>query len=280
MGVEQEQSREHVDLHIHTNFSDGISSVDEVLEIATAKKLKAISITDHDCMDAYPAVLEKAEKLGVKVIPGVELSSEVDGNDIHILGYFVDPSDKKFAKKLKEMKEARYVRAEKIVKNLNKMGVDLRFDTVLSIAGNGSIGRPHIAAAMIKEELVYSYKEAFEKYLGYGSPAYVEKFKMEPEEVFNLIKGAGGIPILAHPGITKIDEKIPEFIRKGLAGIEVYHTEHTPPMERYYLKLAEKYKIAISGGSDYHNSIIHKSQIGIPFVPYTTVESLLKATKR
>ncbi|MCX7727097.1 MAG: PHP domain-containing protein [Chitinispirillaceae bacterium] len=280
MEVEQEQSREYVDLHIHTNFSDGISSIDEVLEIASIKKLKAVSITDHDCMDAYPSVIEKGEKLGLEVIPGVELSSEVDGNDIHILGYFVDPTNEKFAKKLKEMKDARYVRAEKIVKNLNKMGLDLRFDTVLAIAGNGSIGRPHIAAAMIKEELVYSYKEAFEKYLGYGSPAYVEKFKLEPEEVFKLIRGAGGIPILAHPGITKVDEKIPEFIKKGLVGIEVYHTEHTPPMERYYLKLAEKYNIAISGGSDYHNSLIHKSQIGFPSVPYKTVESLLKAAKR
>ena len=172
------------------------------------------------------------------------------------------------------MKDARFIRAEKIVKNLNKQGIDLRFETVLSIAGVGAIGRPHIAAALMKEELVYSFREAFDKYIGYGLPAYVEKLKMLPKEVFDLIKTAGGIPVLAHPGVTNVDERFPEFIRDGLQGIEAYHMEHTAGLERYYLRFAKKNHLAYSGGSDFHNRNHNRSEIGIPAVPYSTVNSL------
>jgi 3',5'-nucleoside bisphosphate phosphatase len=271
---EQGSNRKNVDLHIHTTFSDGTGTVSEILEEASVKHLKAISITDHDCTDAYPFAGELGSKLGIEVITGVELSSEIDGNDIHILGYYIDPDNPTFSKKLKEMKDARYVRAEKMVKNLNKQGIDLRFDTVLSIAGVGAIGRPHIAAAMMKEELVYSFREAFDKFIGYGLPAYVEKLKMHPKEVFDLIKTAGGIPVLAHPGVTQVDERIPEFIKDGLQGIEVYHTEHPASVERYYLRIAKKHKLAFTGGSDFHNHNHNKSEIGSPVVPYTTVSSL------
>jgi predicted metal-dependent phosphoesterase TrpH len=175
------------------------------------------------------------------------------------------------------MKEARYVRARKIVENLNRDGVDLRFDTVLSIAGVGAIGRPHIAAAMLREELVYSFREAFDKYLGYGLPAYVEKYRMHPREVFDLIKQAGGIPVLAHPGVTKVDERIPEFIQDGVLGIETYHTEHSAARQQNYLKIARKNGLAFTGGSDFHNSSHNKSEIGVPRVPYSTVKSLKEA---
>ncbi|MBN1757370.1 MAG: PHP domain-containing protein [Chitinispirillaceae bacterium] len=271
---EQGSNRKNVDLHIHTTFSDGTNTVSEVLEEASQKHLKAISITDHDCTDAYPFAIELGLKLGIEVIPGVELSSEIEGTDIHILGYFVDPEYPRFVQKLKEMKEARYLRAQKIVANLNKQGVDLRFDTVLSIAGVGAIGRPHIAAAMMKEELVYSFREAFDKYIGYGLPAYVEKLKMHPKEVFDLIRKAGGIPVLAHPGVTSVDERIPEFIRDGLLGIEAYHTEHPSSVERYYLRIARKHHLSFTGGSDFHNHNQNKSVIGYPAVPYTAVASL------
>jgi len=212
--------------------------------------------------------------LGIEVIPGVELSSEIDGTDIHVLGYFIDPNNEILAGRLSEMKDARYYRAKKMVENLNKQGIDLRFETVLSIAGVGAIGRPHIAAAMLKEELVYSFREAFEKYIGYGSPSYVEKLKMEPKEVFDLVKQSGGVPVLAHPGVTQVDERIPEFIREGLLGIEVYHTEHPTSAERHYTRIAKKHHLAITGGSDFHSNNHNKSEIGIPLVPYSTVKSL------
>jgi 3',5'-nucleoside bisphosphate phosphatase len=277
---EQGTNQQYVDLHIHTTFSDGTSTVKEVLEEALVKQLQVISITDHDCIDAYPYAIELGLKLGIEVIPGVELSSEIEGNDIHVLGYFIDIGNHLFCQRLKEMKDARFIRAQKIVKNLNKQGIDLRFDTVLSIAGVGAIGRPHIAAAMIKEELVYSFREAFDKYIGYGLPAYVEKLNMHPKEVFDLIKSAGGIPVLAHPGVTQVDERIPEFIKDGLMGIEAYHTEHPTAVEKHYLRIAKKYHLAFTGGSDFHNHSQNKSEIGIPLVPQTSVNSLKEYLKK
>lgn len=275
---EASTNRKLVDLHIHTIFSDGSSTVQEVFEIAAAKGIKALSITDHDCTDAYPLAFELGESLGIEVITGVELSSEIEGTDIHVLGYYIDPNNPQLCKKIQEMKDARYIRAQKIVENLNKQGIDLRFETVLGIAGVGAIGRPHIASAMLKEELVYSFREAFEKHIGYGLPAYVEKLKMHPKEVFDLIKQAGGVPVLAHPGVTQVDERIPEFIREGLQGIEVFHTEHPGSAERHYARLARKHHLAFTGGSDFHSSNHNKSEIGIPQVPYSTVKSLKEKT--
>jgi predicted metal-dependent phosphoesterase TrpH len=272
---ETKAGKRHVDLHIHTKYSDGAMSVEEILEAAAAHKLKAVSITDHDCIDAYPRAYELGAEAGIEVISGVEFSSEMGGVDIHILGYYVDIADPLLARRLSEMKSARQVRAEKIVKNLNRRGIDLRFETVLNIAGNAAIGRPHIASAMLKEELVYSFRQAFEKYLGYDSPAYVEKTTMKTQEVFALIRMAGGVPVLAHPGVTKIDERIPGFIRDGMAGIEVYHSEHSPALIRHYLNYARKNDLAFTGGSDFHHNLGQgKYSVGHPRVPYSTVESL------
>jgi len=266
--------RRYVDLHIHTIHSDGGNTVKEVLEMASLKGLAAISITDHDCIGAYPEATLLGAQMGIEVIPGRELSSETEGVDIHILGFYIDVNNPHLNRILKEMKDARYERALTMVHNLNKQGIDLRFETVLSMAGVGAIGRPHIAAAMLKEELVYSFREAFDKYLAYGLPAYVEKYRMKPEEVFDLIKQAGGIPVLAHPGVTKLDERLPEFVKEGVLGLEAYHTEHTAAVQQNYVKIARKYGLATTGGSDYHNSSHNKSEIGVPRVAYGTVKSL------
>jgi len=274
MPSETDANRKNVDLHIHTTFSDGSCSPREVLEMASARGLKAVSITDHDCTDAYPLVMETGKSMGIEVIPGVELSSEIQGIDIHVLGYYVDFEQPAFISKLREMKEARYSRAKKIVSNLNMQGIDLRFDTVLAIAGEGAIGRPHIAYAMMKEELVFSFREAFDKHIGYNSPAYVEKLKMSPKDVFSLIRSAGGVPVLAHPGVTAVDERIQEFIRDGLMGIEVSHTEHPDAAIRHYMKLCRKNNLAFTGGSDFHNSHHNKVDVGHPRVLYSAVESL------
>jgi predicted metal-dependent phosphoesterase TrpH len=271
---ESDLSKKYVDLHIHTKFSDGSSTLEEIMDAASARGLAAVSITDHDCTDAYPLALEMGEVMGVEVIPGVELSSEIQGIDIHILGYYVDFDNPVFIAKLQEMKEARYLRAQKMVSNLNRQGIDLRFETVLAIAGEGAIGRPHIAAAMLKEELVFSFREAFDRYIGYDSPAYVEKLKMSPKEIFDLIKTAGGISVLAHPGVTRVDERIQEFIRDGLQGIEVSHTEHPDAAIRHYLKVCKKNNLAFTGGSDFHSSNHRKFELGCPRVPYAAVESL------
>ena len=274
MPPESDQTKKYVDLHIHTRFSDGSCTLAEIMDAAAARGLAAISITDHDCTDAYPSALELGESMGIEIIPGVELSSDIQGIDIHVLGYFVDFNNPVFIAKLQEMKEARLVRAQKIVSNLNRQGIDLRFETVLAIAGEGAIGRPHIAAAMQKEELVFSFREAFDKHIGYDSPAYVEKLKMSPKEVFDLIKTAGGVPVLAHPGVTGVDERIQEFIRDGMQGIEASHTEHPDAAMRHYLKMCKKNSLAFTGGSDFHSSTHGKFELGTPRVPYAAVESL------
>ena len=263
-----------VDLHVHTLHSDGTLSVQEVFEAAVLKGVAALSITDHDCIDAYPKAFELGRECGIEVIPGVELSSEIDGIDIHVLGYCFDIRDPVFNASLARMRQARYERAVKIVGNLNSQGVDLRFETVLKIAGDAAIGRPHIATAMLKEELIYSFREAFDKYIGYNSPAYVEKLRMHPREIFELITSAGGIAVLAHPGATKVDERIPEFIRDGVEGIEVFHPEHTASLERYYKKICRKYGLVMTGGSDFHAGEHPRAEIGSVRAPLSIVPAL------
>jgi 3',5'-nucleoside bisphosphate phosphatase len=266
--------KKNVDLHIHTNFSDGTHSVQEIIAMAEQHRLKAISITDHDCIDAYPLAQKLGCELGIEVIPGIELSSEIEGVDIHVLGYFFDIGNQALINKIAELKQARFERAAKMVENLNRQGIDLRFETVLNIAGNASIGRPHIAAALLREELVYSFREAFDRYIGYESPAYVKKLAMHTREVFQLIRQAGGIPVLAHPGVTRVDPRIPQFVEDGLLGVEAFHSEHSSEQERTYLGICKKYNLAHTGGSDFHNSNQNKSEIGTPKVPYSTVDSL------
>lgn len=271
---EQGAVKRYVDLHVHSTFSDGECTIREIIDFASQKGLKALSITDHDNLDAYPLAVEIAKEKDLEIIPGTELCCEIQGVDVHILGYFVDYYHTALRSKLEEMKRARFIRAKKIVENLNRQGIDLRFETVLKIAGEGAIGRPHIASAMLQEELIYSFKEAFDKYIGYDSPAYVEKLKLLPKEVFQLILDAGGIPVLAHPGITKIDPFIPQFIKEGLAGIEVYHAEHTLTTKRFYMEYGRAHNLVITGGSDFHSSTQSRTEIGNPRLSYSVVKKL------
>jgi len=265
----------YVDLHIHTKHSDGISSVDEVLEAALAQGLQAISITDHDTVDAYPAAMERAAALGIELIPGVEVSCNLGQTDIHVLGYCMDTENRALREKLQEMKDARFVRARRMVEKLNAQGIDLRFETVLKVAGSAAMGRPHIAAAMMQEELIYSVRDAFERLIGYDSPAYVEKMQIAPSEVFQLIIQAGGVPVLAHPALTRVDEHIPQFVRDGLMGIEVMHAEPAPAVERFYRELCGKHGLLMTGGSDYHSPAQSgRVVIGWPRVPAAFVQML------
>jgi predicted metal-dependent phosphoesterase TrpH len=264
------EQKGNIDLHIHSRFSDGGLTPDEILLAAKKKGLSALSITDHDAVGAYPYVIEKGRELGLDVIPGVELSCEADKTDIHILAYFFDYQNKRFLDTLEEMRNARYERAKKIVKNLNNIGIDLQFETVLRCAGDGSfersIGRPHIAEALLHEEFVYTYREAFEKYLGYDCPAYEDKMQLTPSDVFDLIKGAGGVAIMAHPGITNVDYLIPDLISQGMSGLEVYHADHNIIQRKHYAAICKKDRLLFTGGSDFHRAAnkVHSPEIGEP----------------
>jgi len=270
------ERRGNIDLHIHTRFSDGALTPEEVLSFAKKKGLSAISITDHDSVSAFPVAVERGKELGIEVIPGVELSCEVDKHDIHVLAYFFDYGNQKLLDALEEMRAARHKRAQKIVKNLNALGIDLHFETVLRFADGGSIGRPHIAEALLHEEFVYTHKEAFEKYLGYDSPAYEEKMQLTPYDAFELIKSAGGVSIMAHPGVTNVDSVIPGLIERGLCGLEVYHADHNNAQQKKYADICKEHKLLMTGGSDFHRSLnkIHSSEIGEPPIKYSLLHGL------
>ena len=248
-----------IDLHIHTTCSDGQDSPEEIVKEYFQSGYTTISITDHDSVNGVIRGIEAAKEFPIELIPGIELSSVQDVYDIHILGYYIDYHDSEFRKRIAFFKEKRKERAEEIVWNLNCLGLDIQLETVLRIAHGAPVGRPHIAEALLSEELTNTYNEAFVRYIGDQGPAYVPKYKVTPSEAIELILKSGGIPSLAHPGVLNRDEFIYEFMEYGLVGLEAIHPLHPPEKQLYYEKLAKKYGLIVTGGSDWHGKGRRKS---------------------
>ncbi|KPK74082.1 MAG: hypothetical protein AMJ89_06940 [candidate division Zixibacteria bacterium SM23_73] len=265
-----------IDLHIHTTASDGLFSPKQAVEIAKESGLSAISITDHDAIDGFVEAKEKADELGIELIPGVELSVVHKGEDFHLLAYLVDYENPEFLKKINSFREERSVRGEKMVEKLNELGIDLRVDTVKAIAGNSSVGRPHLADALVKEEFVHTYDEAFARYLGYHAPAYVPKKYLTPKEAIELIHLVRGVAVFAHPGTSRSPHAVYDFLEMGLDGIEAYHSQHDRNMTTHYINLAKKLGLIHTGGSDCHGRRKGKVLIGTVKVPYRCLEMLKK----
>ncbi|MCE5250759.1 PHP domain-containing protein [bacterium] len=278
--------RGNIDLHIHTTCSDGQDTPEEIVEAYLQSGYRTIAITDHDAVEGVIRGLEAARGTSLELIPGIELSSVQDIYDIHILGYFIDYEDCEFRKRIAFFKEKRHERAEEIVKNLNYLGLDIQLETVLRIAHGAPIGRPHIAEALLSEELITTYGEAFARYIGDQGPAYVPKYKVTPGEAIELINENGGISVLAHPGVLNRDEFIFELMEYGLTGLEAIHPLHPPEKQMYYEKLARKYGLIVTGGSDWHGKNRRKSfkeLINSRRVPQKTIlemKSFLKNRKR
>ncbi|MDO8524868.1 MAG: PHP domain-containing protein [Candidatus Omnitrophota bacterium] len=262
------------DLHIHTNFSDSTFSPEEVASCAGGIGLSAIAICDHDSIDGIEPCEKAASLLGLEVIPGIELTVEKENAEIHILGYFIDWKTAWFRKKLKEMQEFRIGRVRKMVEKLNASGIDVKDEDVFSFAGRGTVGRLHLARAMLKTGSVKSFREAFNKYIGFAKPCYVSNARFSPREAIEFLLKVGGVPVLAHPGIMNKDEYIPELIGYGLKGIEVYHTDHKPGAVKHYEELAQEYGLLKTGGSDCHGMGKGKALIGTVRVPYELAEKL------
>ena len=241
-----------IDLHIHTSCSDGIDTPEEIVETALNKGYKVISITDHDTLEGVIRGVEAARGTPLELIPGIELSSLDNDDDIHILGYYIDYHDPEFVKRIAFFMEKRRERAEEIVKCLNHLGLDVTIEAVLKISHGAAIGRPHIAEALLSKNLISSFNEAFTRYIGMNGPAYVPKYRITPREVIEIILKNGGIPVIAHPNVIHRDDIIPELIEYGLMGIEAIHPLHTPEKQYHYRKLAEKYGLIVTGGSDWH----------------------------
>lgn len=243
-----------VDLHIHSTASDGQMTPSEVVECALERHLRAISITDHDSVAGVEQARELARETELEVIPGLELGVAHRGADVHLLGYFIDPRCDELLQALKRFRRHRYRRGEKIIDKLNHLGVDLRMETVMAIAGDAPLGRPHVANAMVREEYVVSYREAFARYLGYHAPAYVPRSGASLKQAIDLIHHAGGVVVLAHPGVLHRDELIPEMVEMGLDGLEAYHYIHDQETARRYVLLAHQHGLVFTGGSDCHSS--------------------------
>ena len=267
---------DRMDLHVHTTFSDGDMTPEEVVKEAKRLGLAGVAITDHDEVAGVDAAMEAAGS-GFEVVPGVELSTSDGKCDIHILGYLIDTKSGELRKYLDLFRDARRTRGIRMVERLQKMGVDIEVGAVLDRAGGGSVGRPHIAATLVENGAVDSVEAAFKKYIGFHSPAYVAKYQLKPSDAFRLIRETGGVGAMAHPGTTRRDDLITDFIAEGMRAIEVYHPKHGEGDIARYRRLAEKLGLVVTGGSDSHGMRSAKLHIGAHTVPGSTVELLKKA---
>jgi predicted metal-dependent phosphoesterase TrpH len=239
---------------MHSTLSDGHLSVRDLIDYCVEQGLDTISITDHDNIDAYEEGREYAEEAGIGYIPGVEISSSWEGHDIHILGYLYEPTHLRLNRTLVSLREKRRVRAQRIVDRLAAMGVELSYEKLAARSHGGSIGRAHIASAMVEEEYVPNFQEAFTRYLGNGNPFMegIETEKLSPGDAIGLILEAGGVPVLAHPARTNQDALIESMVDHGLKGIETWCHSHTSSGFKRYKDIAKRYGLFCSGGADFH----------------------------
>jgi predicted metal-dependent phosphoesterase TrpH len=266
------------DLHIHTFYSDGFWSPAEVVERVVAEgDLSVIAITDHDITDGVAETRTAAAPHGIEVVSAIEVSANQQGRPVHILGYFVDLDNAVFQADQERIVSMRLERMRKMVSRLSNFGVDVDMQELLDFAHKGIVGRLHLAHFLVMRGKVGSVAEVFERYLGDTKPCYVPIGSHTPKGAIEMILQAAGVPVLAHPGLTQMDELIPELVRHGLQGIEVWHGAHSPEQSRYYTSLAGKHGLLVSGGSDCHGPGKGDVLIGKVKVSLEVVEALRNA---
>jgi hypothetical protein len=259
-----------IDLHTHTTVSDGLLSPEALVQAVQAAHLDVFSITDHDTLDALAEAEMHARDHGLRLVAGIELSAMWRKEaELHLLGYFFDPTDSRLLGFLRERREARRVRLTAMLNRLHALGVVIAAADVLALARDGNVGRPHLARVLVQRGLVGSPDEAFERYLGEGRPAYVPRPDVTITEAIQVIHDAGGVASLAHPGPHNHDEALPDLVAAGLDAIEVYHVAHTPGQVRHYRRLAKRWGILVTGGSDFHGAIggYYGAAPGLPCLP-------------
>jgi predicted metal-dependent phosphoesterase TrpH len=272
-------SSKFADLHVHTHFSDGTFSPQQVVQGAIKAGLSCVSITDHDTTAAIdPAIKAAGEDL--EIIPGVELTAEFGGQEIHILGYLIDHRNKPFLKMLQKMQKIRVQRIYGICKKLKKQGVLIEPEEIFSLAGSGSVGRLHVARALYEKGHVFSIPDAFYRYIGDKGPAYVGKFKMTPKEAVGWILKIRGIPVLAHPHTIGDRALISDFVKAGIMGLEAFYPEHSQYQREEFIRIAEKQNLLVTGGSDCHGEGKGQVCLGKVKLPYSYVEKLKEAQCR
>jgi predicted metal-dependent phosphoesterase TrpH len=257
------------DLHIHSTASDGSLTPEEIVKQARAAGLSAIALTDHDTVDGIQAALQAAGSSGLEVITGIEFNTELDGAEIHILGYYLT-LDSGLAGTLAILRAARENRAKMIIARLDQLQIRIDYDRLKQVAGRATMGR----RALYEAGYTTSVGEAFERYLARGKPAYVPHHRLDPFRAIATVLKAEGIPVLAHPGLAKKDELIPEFVARGLLGIEVFYPFHTPGDVARYEKICLEQGLVMTGGTDCHGPGFNYPPLGTVTVPDETILQL------
>lgn len=272
-----------VDLHLHTTASDGRLTPTQLIDLAVQRGLEIIGIADHDSTDGIDEALEAAKAYPqLTVIPGVEISTDITDDEVHILGYFIHYQDAEFQDTLRRLRSSRITRALKMISKLDKLGVHIRWERVQELAQGGVLGRLHIAQTMLEGGYVASIQEAFSKYIGRRGPAYAEREKLAPVEAVQLIVKVGGLPVLAHPAeISSLDGLMDELIKAGIVGMEVYYDGYSPKTVQQLLATARQYNLIPCGGSDYHGlENDPEKELGTVVVPLEPVQQLIALSAR
>jgi 3',5'-nucleoside bisphosphate phosphatase len=267
-----------IDLHLHTTASDGWLTPTALVDRAADAGIRILAVTDHDTTAGIGEATAEAVRRGLEIVPGIEITAVNYGSDVHMLGYFFDVTDHGLIRFLTAQRETRIVRVIEIAKRLTSLGMPVDVQPLLDEAArhnSKSIGRPQLARAMIEAGYVADTREAFDKWLGRGGPAFVERPGAPPEEVIAIVHRAGGVVSLAHPGRTKIDADIPRLREHGLDAIEAYHSDHDDRTSRFYLQTAQRLELSITGGSDFHGDPRHGLEPGTASLPEADWSRLL-----
>ena len=252
----------YADLHLHSHYSDGTFTPEEIVARGRKQGLGALSLTDHDTVEGCEMMASECAKIGLEFVVGTELTSEHEDNELHILAYFVDPKHERLLREIAKFQIVRQERIREMVAKINELGVPLKVEDVFALANCKSPGRPHVARTLVRQRMCRTLDEAFERFLKKGRPAWVPKSKMSSLEAIDLIHQAGGLAVMAHPGLNRSDEVIPDLVAAGLDGIECYHTKHSPTTSKRYLAMVEKYNLLVTGGSDCHGMSKGRPLIG------------------
>ncbi len=263
----------YADLHIHTTISDGLYTPSEIVGMAHTLGLSVIAITDHDAVEGVAEARQAAEGTPLQVIAGVEISASLDDTECHVLGYFVEDLDDTLQLQLRRFRSARLERVHTMLARLSALGKELSWERVRSLAGEGSIGRPHIARAMVEAGYVADVRQAFERYLGSGKAAYVPRLKVTPVEALQMIRAAGGLPVLAHP--WELQALVPGLASEGLVGLEAYYGSYNEIATGFLCDLAREHGLICTGGSDFHGTpVMPNNTLGSGLLPRECVQAL------